>query len=246
MDIKAFINSSSNDDVDNTESRKSLVDSFINVHRHVNCAHGFADSLIMADYILRNRHFSGNLFEFGCFEGGMSAKLSIVASLINKKYCIYDTFTGLPQAAVYEAYDAKKAELGIFKAGMFASTFENTKKNIENYGKIESCDFFPGLVENTLNSFNEEVMFAFIDVDIVETASFIVEKTWNHVTSHGIFTHEACLKTYMQSFLNTNWWNIKFKQSPPICYSGKLSPGKKQHGFDDAGCLDFIMKTDGY
>jgi len=243
MTIEEFVKNATNDYPDTSITRSWLVNIFMEIHNRINCAHEFTDALVMADYILKNKNLDGYLFEFGCYQGGMSAKLSHVAKIVNKKYVIFDTFSGLPQSAIYEAYDKDRGHLGVFKDGMYASNLDNTKNNIKEFGIIDSCIFVPGLIEETIKGFNYDVVFAFIDVDIAETARTIIQSIWNRIVGYGIFTHEACLKTYMDMILDHEWWSENMKQHPPKCLSRTIDPDKSSYGFQIEYCLDFLIKN---
>ena len=49
----------------------------------------------MADYLL-TRSVDGPMVECGCFHGGSSAKLSLVARILDKPLYVCDSFQGLP------------------------------------------------------------------------------------------------------------------------------------------------------
>lgn len=242
MNEESFLSKTLDDGFDTKELRQNLVDKFRVIQKSVPCAHGLPDSFYMADYLLRYRHIDGVMVEFGCYAGGMTAKLSHVAQIIGKKYYVFDSFMGLLQSAKYETYDERYSSLGKFEVGQFASSLENTKSNIEKYGNVDSCIFVPGVIEINLESFTEKVMFCFIDVDLILTAKQIIKKIWNNVSGSGIFTHEACIKDYMKEILNTNFWLKNFNSKPPSCLSDYLEKPNRWHGLPLANCLDFLIK----
>lgn len=242
MDEEIFLSKSFDDGIDTKEFRRYLLDEFKKAQENIPCYHFLPDALYMADYILRYKNTDGVMVEFGCYAGGMTAKLSHLAHHLNKKYYVYDSFFGLLESAEYETYDPKYSHLGKFEKGQFASTLENTKSYVSKYGKIDSCIFIPGIIEANLEKFEENIMFGFIDVDLIPTAKHIIKKIWNKVVSMGLFTHEACIKDYMKEILNPNFWMQNFKCKPPACLSDFVKKPKRMHGLAMAGCLDFLIK----
>ena len=93
-----------------------------------------------------------------------------------------------------------------------------------------------------VEEFDEEIMFCFIDVDLIPTAKEIIKKVWNKITTIGLFTHEACIRDYMKEILNSNFWMHNFNSKPPSCLSDYVKKQKKSHGLPLAGCLDFLIK----
>jgi O-methyltransferase len=238
MDRNIFINQATNIDLDTTKNREIIADKFEDIHKNINCAHCIADPYHMADYILKNHNIQGSIIEFGCFKGGMSAKLSIVAKLTNKKYVVFDSFEGLPINATYKMWDENIHD-AILKKNDYAGTFEEVEENIKKYGSLESCQFIKGLIEHTLPNFEEDPFFVFIDVDIIETARFIIKQLWNRLKGHLMFTHESCIKDYINGIMDEKWWNINIGTNPPSLGSTLLKTG---HALEKSGCLDCLIK----
>jgi O-methyltransferase len=251
MNQDEFVKKSTESGVDTAQSRKSLVDHFSAIQNSIECLHEISDSFYIADYILRNQNISGDFLEFGCYRGGMSAKIAKVAQVAKKKYFIFDTFSGLPNDANYATYNPDWEKLGLFTKNQFACPLENVKANLERFGVAEHCELISGLIEETLPRFLEdkiEVLSCFIDVDIYETAQFIIKNLWNKIRGHGIFTHEACLVDYMDNVMSSSWWLRELEVDVPILASSrnKPDPKKQSSGLKNCGCLDFLMKESNY
>lgn len=241
-----FISKATNSGCDTKTYRRQICEKFKNIHGKIDCKHDLADAFYIADYILRYKDSPGEIVELGCYAGGMSAKLSLLASDIGKKYYIFDSFMGLPQEAVYQTYEPAWSHLGNFKKGEFASTLEMTKENIAKNGNVDCCVFVPGWIEGTIDQMPDQIMSCFIDVDLIETARHIIKNIWPKITTHGLFTHEACIKDYMNAILNPNFWDVNFKIAPPKCLSDFIKKPHKFHGLPGALCLDFIIKDQKY
>lgn len=234
-----FINAYTSSGVDTYANRVYLLDCFDLVRENVTCAHCESDPYYMSDYILRNQNTDGSIIEFGCYSGGMSCKLSKVCELVGKKYIIFDTFSGLPYTEVYETYKEEDANLGNFQKGMFACDLENVKKNIDQYGSIKNCVFYEGLIEDTLKKLEENPLTIFIDVDLVDTARFVIKNMWDRVIGDRIFTHEACVKDYMERILDRQWWLDEMKRFPPFV-NGNLF--EKYPNLPNTMCLAYLNK----
>jgi O-methyltransferase len=250
MDRNRFLSQTTNIGVDTYQNRSNLLDRFDFVHSEasgVRCEHSFADAYYMADYILKNQFLPGNLAEFGCFQGGMTIKLSHVAKLLGKKLFVFDTFEGLPESADYQLHDGENlyrsdgTKGSEFYKNQFACSLGQVKSNITTHGCIDSCVFVKGLLEETLPLFHAELCFIFIDVDLIEPARFVVKQLWNKITGHGIFTHEACVVEYMRAICCKKWWRENFSQYPPSLASQKMQYG---YGLFSSHCLDFLFKKE--
>lgn len=239
MDKNAFINQATNMGADTKENRELLGENFEKIHGNVECAHCIADPYHMADYLLNNQNIDGPIVEFGCFKGGMSAKLSLVAKLLNKKYIIFDSFEGLQAAATYELWEEYNTSAH-FKKNDYAGTFEEVTQNISKYGSLESCEFVRGIIEDTLPNFKENPCFIFVDVDIIETAQFIIKNMWHRLKSKWLFTHESCIKDYVHAIMNENWWQENLSMKPPMLGSSLFQTG---HALKNSGCLDCLIKN---
>lgn len=238
MDQNIFISNASNNGVDTTKNREILVDKFKIIHESVDCAHWEADAYHMANHILLNHTISGPIVEFGCFKGGMSAKLSLVAELIDRQYIIFDTFEGLPSNAIYKMWDESVAD-AVLKKNDYAASFEEVVQNINDFGSLKSCRFVKGLIEHTLPDFDENPSFVFIDVDIVETAQFIIKHLWHKLQGHLLYTHESCIKDYMNRIMDENWWHKNLECDPPQLGSALFNSG---YSLENSACLDCLIK----
>lgn len=234
-----FINFATNIGLDNKEEREKLSEKFEIIQKEVGCAHGLQDSYYMADYILRYQDCPGPIVEFGCYQGGMSCKLSLVAELLNKKYIIFDSFEGLPEDATYKTYEENLHFLGEFKKNMYACSVEQVKNNLQKYGSLLICEFHAGSIEETLLKTNIHPCHVFIDVDLFPTAKFIIKNIWSKITSPALFTHEACLSEYMDAILNKDFWQFKLgANTPALGHTVQNSP----YGLTGAMCLDCLIK----
>lgn len=240
MDKQEFIEKFTKIDLDTIETRKKLAARFDLINSKITCAHCEADPFHIADYLLSNQQLDGPFIEFGSYQGGMSCKLSLVAEILKKEYYIFDTFSGLPCTAKYETYDQNFSHLGDFKEGQFSCDLNTIKNNIKRYGDLSSCIFVSGIIEETLPSYKIEPITFFIDVDIISTAKFIINNLWNSVKGDRIFTHESCIKEYMDALLDENWWKNEIGDNVPDV--GK-NPSSGLPSLPRSMCLTYLEKN---
>jgi hypothetical protein len=240
MDYYLFVGLATGEGVDTKANREMLVDKFTKVSESVECLHCLADPLHIADDALRNQTLSGPICEFGCFRGGMTCKLSHVAQLLNRRMFVFDSFTGLRESAEYATYDGVPSELGEFKRGQFACRKEEVIENLRKHGVVERCELVEGPIEDTLPSQDIEPSLVFIDVDVAGTAMSVIQRMWGRIQNKKLFTHEACVKGYMEHVCNEVWWWLHFrmKQRPKL---GSEELGRV-FGLPGSNCLNYFVK----
>ena len=84
--------------------RETIVRRFEEVERHVELGSTPSEGLIMAEALL-SLEAPGEVIECGCFNGGSSAKLSIIAKTVGKKLMVFDSFEGLPEVDDFNKKD---------------------------------------------------------------------------------------------------------------------------------------------
>ena len=78
--------------------RADLVRGFRLVGANVKCAHSEMEVLRMADFLIASP-LRGPMVECGCYKGGATAKLSLVAQATGRRLLVCDSFAGLPPPA---------------------------------------------------------------------------------------------------------------------------------------------------
>lgn len=234
-----FINLATGTGIDNREFRTSLCDLYESIQKNVDCAHGHPESYYMADFILRYQDVQGPLVEFGCYQGGMSCKLSYLAGLLGKEYIIFDTFDGLPEDADYRTFNPAAPFLGTFKKHQFSCSKEQVENNLLKYGNIFITKFHKGRIEDTLLNANINPSFVFIDVDIYSTAQFIIKNIWNKMTCPALFTNQSCLVDYMAEIMKPQFWLENLQEKfPKMGHTYQ----NENYGLKNADCLNFLVK----
>ena len=210
--------------------RKDLLRKFAGIQKKVTCGHSPFQLVLMAEYLL-GLDVSGPIVECGCYKGGSTAKLSLLAEHTNRKLYVFDSFQGLPEprddGEAYVIQDGISGQKYRFQAGQYKGTLEEVKNNIARYGCPEVCEFFPGFFSESLSDFNEEPAFVFIDVDLVSSARDCIKVLWPLLKAGGyFFTHEAMYPDYIAGILDRTWWNENLGQCPPVIFGAGsgLSP----------------------
>ena len=88
----------------NESIRVDIVRRFERIDQEVPIASTPTDGLFLAEMLL-NMQANGDIVECGCYAGGSSAKLSIIAKLLNRELIVFDSFEGLPVVEQYYLKD---------------------------------------------------------------------------------------------------------------------------------------------
>ena len=201
--------------------RKDLLKKFQKIDRNVICAHSPFQFVLMADYIL-SLPVKGPMVECGCYKGGSTAKLSLLAKATGRKLYVFDSFAGLPEPekqaeALVPTHDGEfRSE---FHKGDYMGGLEEVKDNIARYGCLDICEFFPGFFDQSMMDFKADVAFVFIDVDLVSSARSCLKHLWPLLLPGGyFFTHEANLPEYLYGILDEAWWRENLNTTPPLMF----------------------------
>ena len=151
--------------------RQRLVGRFREIHKAIECPHNESHILTVAVEMLRfgqkNPNRAGVFVEAGCFKGGSTAKLSVVAKLLNRRLVVFDSFQGIPD----NEEEHRKSIFGHsihewFAEGSFSGSLEEVRANVERCGEIDVCEFVAGWFDDTLPGLDLEIAGAYIDVDL--------------------------------------------------------------------------------
>lgn len=182
------------------------------------------DGLILAE-ILLNLDAEGDFIECGCYAGGSSAKLSLVAKLLGRKLVIFDSFEGLPTVDQYFLRDQhcrrNNEWVTDWTKGRYAARIDEVRHNIERYGDISVCSFIEGWFSETLTPENipDQVAFAFTDVDLANSARDCFTALWPILSNRGVYvTHDTAYIKVLLEMYNPTLWREQFKSIPPILF----------------------------
>ena len=126
--------------------RLYLLQRFIAVDWNVVHGHRPAEINVICGYMVsKGKTTTESVFvEAGCWNGGSSAKFSILCELFGYKLHIYDSFQGVKPIAPSELIPGDYDYSGEYKA-----TSEVVVSNISKYGHLEVCTLHPGWFSDT-------------------------------------------------------------------------------------------------
>jgi O-methyltransferase len=111
------------------------------------------------------------MVEAGCWQGGSSAKFSIVCKLLGYRLHIYDSFEGVPPLTEEEKQESTDFSF------QYAADENRVRSNLRKYGELDVCVMHKGRFSETLGSTPHEqpVRVAFIDCDTARGTREVVQ-----------------------------------------------------------------------
>jgi O-methyltransferase len=204
--------------------RLEIVRRFEQIDRCVPIGTTPTDGLLLAE-MLMNVDTPGVVVECGCYAGGSSAKLSIVVKLLGREMVIFDSFEGLPlvEQSYLRDQHCRRSEQWVtdWTAGRYASRLVEVRENLDRFGETSPCRFIKGWFNETLTDQNlpAQVAFAFVDVDLANSARECFVALWPRLAVRGVFaTHDTAYLKVLQEFYNRDLWQNLFKEMPPILF----------------------------
>jgi O-methyltransferase len=211
---------SKSDALDQNEKRK-LLRNFDRIQSNIHCGHSPFQFVLVAQHILE-LHAQGAIVECGCYKGGSTAKLSILAKMTNRQLFVCDSFAGLPppknaQEAFLKGHGVHPD--GVFAEGEYCASLEEVKTNVDRHGCIDVCTFVPGFFEKSLRDLHIAPACIVMDVDLISSARECLKYLWPRTVDNGIwFTHEACYPGYITGILDAHWWLSHLNEVPPVIF----------------------------
>jgi O-methyltransferase len=212
--------------------RADIVRRFEAIDRGVNNTTGPSDGLLLAQALL-NLEVEGQVVECGCFCGGSTAKLSILAKLTGRQLVVFDSFEGLPQTDAGLSTDTHmrygRGGRIEWSAGVYDARLELVRGNVERFGEPSVCRFVKGWFVDTLTPDNvpPQIAFAFTDVDLASSARECLVALWPRLAQGAVyFSHDVAFLNVLQVFTDPELWRAVGDRQPVIFGAG--------YGFGDA------------
>ena len=202
-------------------TRIGLLRAFARIHRRIWCAHQEREPLLMADWLLVHTPdvLPGVMVECGCFRGGSTAKLSLVAEQTGRQLVVCDSFEGLPEPShVDRAHANTRGGTVEYVAGDYSARGIDTVRGaVARFGAPGVCTFVPGYFEQTLGRLKIQPAFVFMDVDYTVSARACLAHLWPPLIPGGRFyTHEAGVLDYVLGISDSAWWRESLNDPPPV------------------------------
>ena len=208
----------------NESVREELVRKFERIDRELPIASTPTDGLFLAEMLL-NMDAAGEIVECGCYAGGSSAKLSLVAKILDRRLSVFDSFEGLPVTEQYYLRDqhCRRSDEWVtdWTQGRYAARQDQVQGNIERYGDFSVCRLVKGWFNETLTPRHlaNHVAFAFVDVDLADSARDCFTAIWPRLSNGGIYvTHDTAYIKVLQELYSAKLWREQFKSIPPILF----------------------------
>ena len=205
-------------------TRSGIVRRFERIDREVPMGSSPTDGLFLAEMLL-SVDAEGAVVECGCYAGGSSAKLSIIARLLGRELVICDSFEGLPVAEsryLRDLHCRRSSEwVSDWTASRYAARLRDVKENIARCGELSVCRFVKGWFSETLTDENlpRRVALAFADVDLANSARECVVAIWPRLSEKGVYvTHDTAYIKVLQELYRPELWRNTFKSIPPILF----------------------------
>ena len=215
-----------------------IFNSFTKISRNIECLHSPGEAQALAEAILATKQ-EGPIVECGCFMGGMTAKLSLICKLTNRKLYAFDSFAGLPYNEIAHCYKSAILKDGnngekLWEQGCFyRGSLSVVNSNVSKYGSLENCVFVKGLFKDTLPNIDIKPALVFIDVDLIDSARDCIKYLWPKLTGKYFFTHEMWFESYVNAITDKDWWQTTMNSHPPKLYGAEygIHPSANDLGY---------------
>ena len=166
--------------------RLRLLRRFLRVDWNVMHGHTPFQIALIAQMLAARPARDDELFvEAGCWNGGSSAKFSLICAKLGFGLHVYDSFEGVePMTAEQGDHDF---------SGEYAATEETVRANVRQFGDVTVCTLHKGWFSDTIarESAPGPVAFAYIDCDTAKGTAEVLSGLSGALTPDGrIFTQD--------------------------------------------------------
>jgi O-methyltransferase len=114
--------------------------------------------------------------ETGCWQGGSTAKFSIICRLLGYQLLIFDSFEGV------------EYQPGNAFSGRYVADEGLVKRHVSEYGDIEVCKFVPGWFIDTLarNPIQNPIRVVYIDCDLAKGTREVLQGVLPSLVKDGV------------------------------------------------------------
>ena len=187
-----------------------LMRAFRRNNRRVQTLSSILEHLELAEALLGiPPRVEGAVVECGCYQGGSTVNLSLVCAIVGRRLIICDSFQGLPELSGHdrEHVAPHHGNREAYRQGQFAASIDLVKDNLRRFGNLEACEFRVGFFDQSLRDFDETVVMAFLDVDLVDSLRPCLAAIWPRLADKGrVYVHEADDLTLVSTFFDRAWW----------------------------------------
>lgn len=165
----------------------------------------------------------GCIVECGCYTGGSSAKLSLLARETNRDLYVCDSFEGLPDV---DTLDGKFTNMeGVarnYHAGNYAAPLEQVQANIAKCGDASRVNFLRGYFSDTLPGLQVTPVLVFSDADLISSTRDVIRHLWPRIVTGGrLYSHDMNLLGLVYGVTDPQWWMAEMgAPAPPLFGAG--------------------------
>jgi len=191
------------------------------VSKEVLCRHDDESEIFPIIDAMLNAYLSdipGCFVEAGCYKGGSTAKLSIIAGLCRRELVSFDSFQGMPEND--EAHNLNilgKSIEGAFTKGRYKGNAKKVFDLILKVGDYSCVGLVKGWFKDTLPDFKEKIAVAFIDVDLAESTKTCLKYLYPLLSSGGVlFSHDGLFPLVIDVFNDDAFWEDEVGVKKPV------------------------------
>ena len=200
-----------------------LKEKFLLINDNIDCQYHTDDEMFHFFDSLKRipKDIKGCIVECGSYKGGSTAKISLMAKLLNRKLVVFDSFEGLPK------HNELPAQEDVFYEGAYSATLDEVKKNILNFGEIDICDFRKGWFKDTMKNFRESVVGIFLDVDLAYSTETCLRYLYPLMKIGGVlYSQDMWFNRVKKLFEDENFWREIGYIKPKFEYLPNVSNDK--------------------
>lgn len=185
------------------KERLFIVKRMIAISNNVHCQHTHKEMVSVIETILTvPEHIKGCIVEAGSYKGGSAAKFSIACKIMNRQLVLFDSFEGIP-----ENEELKANGKPYHTPGSWCGTIDEVKNNIKEYGALEVCEFIRGRFEDTMPSFNKQILLMFLDVNLASSTRTCLKHLYPLLVPGGVlYSHDGDLPFVIDVFDDNKFW----------------------------------------
>ncbi len=187
------------------------------IHASITCEHTHAEMIRMIE-AMRSipPDVPGCLVEAGCYKGGSTAKLSIMAKALGRQLVVFDSFEGIPPNDEAHSRNIFGGTVA-FPKGSYEGGLAEVRANVERHGEIDCCRFIPGWFDDTMPGFHQPIVAAFVDVDLASSTRTCLRHLYPLLVPGGfLFSHDGHLPLCLEVFNDEALWSSLGVKKPPI------------------------------
>jgi O-methyltransferase len=144
------------------------------------------------------------VLEAGCWQGGSSAKFSIICSMLGYRLSIYDSFEGV------EEMETEEKLSGYDFSGKYKAPERVLRKNLALYGETGVCSIRKGWFANTLaiGPVPYRVRLAYIDCDLAKSTREALAGIVPALVDDGwIFSQDFHIRSVQKLLSDPDTWS---------------------------------------